>query len=99
MYVNVEFLGDEPIENVITAMHFRMEKTICFGYPQTLEKHQRSTEHFLKKYCGVDDVAFHELAEWDLQSVLRKMREVLKTEYDAGTQSSLMLPEVKAWCW
>ena len=31
MNVNVEFLGKEPIENVITAMHFKIDKMIFFS--------------------------------------------------------------------
>lgn len=86
MYVNVEFLGNEPIENVITGMHFRMDKTIYFGYPDMLENHRSSTERFLKKHCGVDTVEFHALSEWDLQSVLRVMRATIQAEYDRGNQ-------------
>ena len=32
MYTNIEFLDTEPIENVITAMHFKVDKTIFIGY-------------------------------------------------------------------
>jgi len=84
MYVNVEFLGDEPIENVITGMHFRMDKTIYFGYSDMLEKHKYNTDRFLRKYCGVECTEFHALSKWNLQSVLEKMRSVLKNEYNAG---------------
>lgn len=29
MYVNIEFLDTEPMENVITALHYKIDKTIC----------------------------------------------------------------------
>ena len=86
MYVNVEFLGDEPLENVITGMHFRMDKTIYFGYPDMLEKHKFNTDKFLRKNCGVESTEFHALSRWDLQSVLEQMRSVLQAEYDAGNK-------------
>lgn len=86
MYVNVEFLGAEPIENVITGMHFRMDKTIYFGYSDMLEKHKYNTDRFLRKHCGVETVEFHALSRWELQSVLSEMRNVLCREYDAGNQ-------------
>ena len=86
MFVNVEFLGSEPIENVITNMHFRMDKTIYFGYREVLEAQRYNTDRFLKRYCGVDTIEFHALSKWDLQSVLEEMREVLRAEYDAGNQ-------------
>lgn len=86
MYVNVEFLGSEPIENVITGMHFKMDKTIYFGYQDMLDKHRYNTDRFLRKNCGVDTVEFHALSEWDLQAVLSVMRNVLQEEYAKGNQ-------------
>lgn len=56
MIVNIEFLDDEPIENVITSLHFKIDKTIFFGFADVIEKKKEITKNFLKKYCGVREV-------------------------------------------
>ena len=38
MVVNYEFLGDEPIENLITCMNFKIDKAVFFGYNDSIEK-------------------------------------------------------------
>ena len=50
MYVNIEFLDVEPIENVITCMHHKMDKVIFFGYKETIEECKKRTENFMKNY-------------------------------------------------
>ena len=52
MIVNIEFFDAEPIENVMTSLNFKIDKTIYFGYDDVMEKQKKSTERFLKKYCG-----------------------------------------------
>lgn len=80
MVVNFELLGDEPIENVITCMHFRVDKVVFFGYYDVVQKRRKCTENFLKKYCGVQNVVFHSLSSKDLQSVLKTMRMEIQRE-------------------
>ncbi len=87
MVVNFEFLGSEPIENVITCMHFKVDKAVFFGYHDVVLSKRKSTENFLKKYCGVSRVVFHELSGYDLQSVLKTMR--TEIEYEKGNGSKL----------
>ena len=74
MVVNFEFLGGEPIENLITCMNFRIDKVVFFGYHEVIEKQKTRTDRFLKKYCGVQKVVFHSLSHNDLQSTLSTMR-------------------------
>ena len=38
MNVVFEFLSEEPIENLITSMRFKMDKAIYFGYHETIEE-------------------------------------------------------------
>ena len=80
MVVTFEFLGNEAIENVITCMHFKVDKVIYFGYHDVVKNKRDATKNFLTKYCGVQTVVFHELSKSDLQSVLRTMREEIKRE-------------------
>lgn len=86
MIVNFEFLGDEPIENVITCMKYKIDKVICFGHEEVLEDQSKNTSTFLKKYCGVKQVDFLELSDESLQSVLRVMRQAIKKEIEAGNE-------------
>ncbi|MBQ6364224.1 MAG: DUF1887 family protein [Lachnospiraceae bacterium] len=79
-----EFLGDEPIEDVITCLHFKVDKVVYFGYHSTIQKRKTVTEAFLKKYCGVQTVQFHELSRKDLQSTLKTMRAEIRHEKSLG---------------
>lgn len=80
MIVNIEFLDEEPIENVITSLHFKIDKTIFFGYPDVIEKRKEITKNFLKKYCGVREISFVCLPEHQLDSILTTMRKVIEQE-------------------
>ncbi|MCR5667356.1 MAG: DUF1887 family protein [Eubacterium sp.] len=84
MTTNFEFLGTEPIENVITSMHFQIDRVIYFGYQDVMKEKEESTKRFLKRYCGVSEVAFYALPDNDLQGVLKTMREVIEKEKEAG---------------
>ncbi len=80
MNVEIEFLGNEEIENVITCLHFCMDKVIFFGYRETIASHKKRTESFLKDHCGVKAVAFHEVPADDLNTILQVMRRVIREE-------------------
>ena len=80
MVVNFEFLGGEPIENLITCMNFKIDKVVFFGYHDVIEERKVGTEKFLKKYCGVQSVVFHPLSRNDLQSTLGTMRKEVQHE-------------------
>lgn len=82
----IEFLGGEPIENVITCLHFEVDKVVYFGYHDVVQKEHKRTENFLKKYCGVQTVVFHELSRTDLQSVLKTMRVEIQHERSKGSK-------------
>ena len=84
MIVNVEFLDNEPLENVITSLHYCVDKTIFFGYEDVIAAKEKVTERFLKKYCGVKEVLFCALSKRDLNSVTKTMREVIAQEKNQG---------------
>ena len=87
MVVVFEFLDREPIENVITCMHFKVDKVVYFGYNDIIQDMKDCTEKFLKKYCGVQSVVFHPLSQRDLQSVLKSMRKEI--EYEIGRKAKV----------
>lgn len=86
MYVNIEFLGNEPIENVITSMNYKMDKTIFIGYQEVIEEYKDQTSRFLKKRCGVKEVIFRKVSESNLSDVLDVMRETIDAELAQGHQ-------------
>lgn len=86
MIINIEFLGEEPMENVITCMHHKMDKVIFFGYQDVILAHKTRTDYFLKKYCGVQEVIYQDLPENDLQTVLERMRQAIEYERSQGNK-------------
>lgn len=80
MIVNIEFLDDEPIENVMTSLNFKIDKTIFFGFQDVIAEKEKVTERFLEKYCGVKEVVFCPLSENNLNSVTKTMRKVIERE-------------------
>ena len=86
MYTNIEFLDTEPIENIITALHFKVDKTIFIGYQDVKNEYERQTENFLKTHCGVKEVEFRVVSEMDLQNAITTLREVIEAEKEVGNQ-------------
>ena len=88
MNVNVEFLGKEPIENLITCMNFKMDKTIFFGYSEVIEELSECTIKFLMKYCKMqpENIVFKTLSRTDFAAVLEGLRVVLQEEQKAGNR-------------
>lgn len=84
MNVNIEFLDNEPIENMITSLHFCLDKVIFFGYQDVIVKQKKQTEQFLKEVCGVTEVSFFALSKTSLKDVLKVMREVMQKEFAQG---------------
>ncbi|MBE5950894.1 MAG: DUF1887 family protein [Lachnospiraceae bacterium] len=86
MNVLFEFLGKEPIENVITCMHYQVDKVVFFGYYDLILEKKKSTSDFLMKYCGVSKVVCHPMPQADLQSMLTTMRREISYEIGKGNQ-------------
>ncbi len=80
MYTNIEFLDTEPIENVITAMHFEMDKVIFFGYDEVINEYRKQTEDFLRGKCKVEKVEFYPVSKKSLNKVVNSMKNVLDKE-------------------
>ena len=99
MVVVFEFLSREPIENVITAMNFQVDKLVFFGNHEDIISHKERTENFLRKYCAVQNIIFLPLSGSNLQSVLQTMRKEIDLElsknaklfFDITGGESLML--------
>ena len=86
MLVNIEFFDEDPIENVITSLHYKIDKTIFFGYTDIMEKRKQDVSRFLKKYCGVKEVEFYELNESNLRIMMSDMSDCIKREREQGNK-------------
>ena len=99
MVVVFEFLSREPIENVITAMNFQVDRLVFFGNHEDIISQKERTENFLRKYCAVQSIIFLPLSGSNLQSVLQTMRKEIELElsknaklfFDITGGESLML--------
>lgn len=84
MYVNIEFLDVEPVENVITCMHHKMDKVVFFGYKAIIAECQKRTEDFLINHCGVSEVEFCSIEELDLNDVVNQIESKVEAEEALG---------------
>ena len=84
MNVNIEFLDKEPIENMITSLHFCLDKVVFFGYQDEIIGQKEQTRKFLKDVCGVAEVSFFAVSQTSLKDVLKVMREQIGKEYAQG---------------
>jgi len=99
MVVVFEFLSREPIENVITAMNFQVDRLVFFGNHEDIISQKEKTENFLRKHCAVESIVFLPLSGSNLQSVLETMRKEIELElskkaklfFDITGGESLML--------
>ncbi len=83
--INIEFFDEEPIENVITCLNFKMDRTIFFGYKKTMtEERKHVTEKFLKSRCNVEKIYFHVVNACNLEQIVEKISEVVLEEQKQG---------------
>lgn len=80
MIVNFEFLDEEPIENVITCLHYKVNKVVFFGDKDITAEKKNSMERFLKKYCNVKEVEFLEISDKNLKDVEEVMQNAISRE-------------------
>lgn len=53
MIINVEFFDDNPLENVITSLNYKVDKTIFFGYERMLNGEMNACD------AGARDISSH----------------------------------------
>ncbi|MBQ8589535.1 MAG: hypothetical protein IJ486_03675, partial [Firmicutes bacterium] len=84
MIVNVEFFDENPIENVITSLNYKIDKTIFFGYETVEPEKRRPVEKFLQDVCGVKEVYFCTVSNTDLESDIERISSRVNRELEAG---------------
>lgn len=85
MNINIEFFDREPIENLITCLHFKMDKVIFFGQRDTMTGEAKAiTQRALGQICGVEDVSFVELSMKNIDRVLQEIAKTVQREEQRG---------------
>lgn len=84
MIVNVEFFDENPIENVVTSLKYKVDKTLFFGYESMLEENKRCVEKFLKEICGVLEVEFCIVDDVDLAGIMDTISNVVNHDLELG---------------
>ena len=77
MITLLEILSDNPIENVITCMRYRVDKVVFFGPADLMEKYFETSSAFLKAVCGVADVKSAETEPHSLDGTIAVMSSVI----------------------
>lgn len=86
MVVIFEFLGSEPIENVITCLHYQVDKVVFFGYSEVIAQQRVPIDKFLKKYCGVKIVEFYAVSHVNLKEIADVIRCEVSQEIELENQ-------------
>lgn len=84
MTVNFEFLGEEPLDNVVTCLDYRFDKVVFFCYEEQKAKQGANIFKFLKKYCNVQEIHFCIVSQGNLDDVIRVMRQEIERELEEG---------------
>lgn len=84
MIVNVEFFDENPIENVVTSLNYKVDKTLFFGHESMLEENKRCVERFLKDICGVKEVEFCIVDDVDLAGIMDTISNVVNHDLELG---------------
>ncbi len=85
MNINIEVFDGETIENIITCLHFKMDKVIFFGQSDTMTGEAKEiTKWALRELCGVSDISFEIVSMKDIDRVFNKITEVVHREEQEG---------------
>lgn len=78
MSVVFEFLSIEPIENLITPMHYKIDTVVYFTYKALKKDRAVITQSFLEKYCNVKNVEFVEIPDDNMEKCFNVMYKKIK---------------------
>ena len=92
MNINIEMFDKEPIENIITCLHFKMDKVIFFGQDDVMTDEAKAlTKKALLEKCHVSDVSFVELSMKSIDRVLSVLTDTVMREEKNGGRCFLDL--------
>ncbi len=79
----VEFLTEEPIENIMTCLNFKIDKVIYLGYEDVIKRQKRRITDFLTGNCHVYEVVFITVPSQDLQTTEDIVEDLIVKEEQA----------------
>ena len=87
MNVNIEFFDEEPIENLVACLNYKMDKVVYFGYKKTMTEGKiQTTRESLQRICGIEDAEFYEVSEKDLYKIVSAIEKIIIRELKNGNQ-------------
>lgn len=87
MNVNIEFFDQEPIENLITCLNFKMDKVIYLGYADVMNQEAKElTRINLLNICHVTEVDFVEVSKKSLKKILDAFERIHRKERKQGNR-------------
>lgn len=82
----IEFIGEEPMENLITSLNFKMERAVMIGRSSVIDELGDRTRRILEKYCGIESTDFYKVDEENLDAVKARVREIIEAEIADGNE-------------
>ena len=87
MIINIEFFDEEPIENLVACLNYKMDKVVYFGYKKTMTEGKiQTTRDSLQRICGIEDAEFCEVSEKDLYKIVVAIEKIIIRELKNGNQ-------------
>ena len=81
MNVNIEFFDEEPLENLVACLNYKMDKVVYFGYKKTMTEDKiQTTRESLQRICGIEDAEFYEVSEKDLYKIVSAIEKIIIRE-------------------
>lgn len=80
----IEFLDSEPLENVITSLHYKVDKVIFVGFEEP--KNKSNMESFLYDVCCVKEIEYLKVPRDDLPKIVSGMRDITNRERKEGNK-------------
>lgn len=76
--VLIEFLDEEPIDNIITALTFPINQIIYIGYQDIIEKRKVSLIHFFEEYDKTVKISFHCVGRYDMDGIYATLKRIIE---------------------
>lgn len=83
MITGIELFSNEPIDNVISSLLYKIDKLIFFGFKDVMtEEKKASLEKIIYKKTKVKEILYYEVDRCDLENIFNKMEEVILGEIE-----------------
>lgn len=84
MNILFEFFDKEPIDNIITALNYRVDKVVYYGYEEVMDKRKMSIDAFLKENCGVLETLYRPISHTTVSGTVEQLTKDINAELAIG---------------